>query len=66
MISLEKNVDVGSVSSGSLAQSTQANSQQEVRRNDQQQTQAELETPAPQENSPQPGQRIGSLVDTQV
>jgi hypothetical protein len=59
-------VEIGSVGGGSLAQSAQANTQQEVRRVDQQQRQAELETPAPQESAPQPGQRVGSLVDVSV
>jgi hypothetical protein len=60
-------VEVGSVSAGSLAQSTQANSQQEVSRsNQQQQRQAELEIPASEQSSPQSGQRVGSVVDLSV
>ena len=59
-------MEVGSVSGGSLAQSTQANSQREVTRNDQQQRQAEVETTAPQESTSQSGGRVGSLVDVTV
>ena len=59
-------MEIGSVGGSTIAQSAQANTQQEVRRNDQQQRQAELETPAPQESAPQPGQRVGSLVDLSV
>jgi len=59
-------VEVGSVSAGSLAQRTQANSQQEVSRSNQQQRQAELETPSSEQSSPPPEQRIGSVVNVSV
>ena len=60
-------MEVGSVSAGSLAQRTQANSQPDVSRsNQQQQRQAVLETPSSEQSSPPPEQRIGSVVDVSI
>ena len=59
-------MEVGSLGGAVLAQSNQIAAPQQVSRNDQPQRQAELESPAPQQNSPQPGQRVGSIIDTQV
>lgn len=66
-------MEVGSVSGNSATlqntQQAQPGAQQEVRQQDQQQRQAELETqsaaPA-QENNPQADSRVGSVINTQV
>lgn len=59
-------MEVGSLTGSAIAQSNQQPVAQQVTRNDQVQRQAELESPAPQANTPQPGERVGSIVNTQV
>ena len=65
-------MEVGSVSGNSATlqntQQAQPGGQQEVRQQDQQQRQAELETQssAPAENSPQADSRVGSVINTQA
>ena len=59
-------MEVGSLSGSALAQASQTPAPQQVTRNDQVRNLTELESPAPQQNSPQPGQRVGSIVDTQA
>ena len=59
-------MEVRSLGGPVSAQANQVAPSQQVSRNDQPQRQAELESPAPQENAPQAGQRVGSIVDIQV
>jgi hypothetical protein len=59
-------MEVGSLSGPVLAQSNQVVASQQVRQNEQTPRQVELESPAPQQNAPQPGQRVGSIINTQA
>jgi hypothetical protein len=59
-------VEVGSSSGVAIAQANQSTPSQQVSRNDQAQRQTVLESPAPQQNAPQPGQRVGSIINTQA
>ena len=59
-------MEVGSLSGAALAQSNQVAAPQQVSRNEEPQRQVELETPASQANTPQHGERVGSIINTQV
>ncbi|MFT5675832.1 MAG: hypothetical protein ACI808_001764 [Paraglaciecola sp.] len=59
-------MEVGSLSGPVLAQGNQIAASQQVSRNEEPQRQVELETPASQQNAPQSGERVGSIINTQV
>lgn len=61
-------MEVGSVGGGTSLQSTQAqpNQQQLVSQAEQQQVSRDQETQSSQSNTADPGQRVGTVVDTQA